>query len=137
MSILCSVALLVVSCSKQKEAIPVEEESRALEQPSGDVVQNLDDYEIPSSRPLDSGEPFRLGYGYDNLSGERHLSCLDQNFTVADRVVSTSDSDFSVLQSKEDLAKKLNIEINAEASGSYGLFRARHLPKPKYSSRLT
>lgn len=77
---------------------------------------------ITSTRPLDSGKSFRLGYGYDRMSGERRRSCLDTlKFEPVGRNVRSTDTTFTLVNSKEDLAKVLNIEVNAEASGSYGL----------------
>lgn len=76
---------------------------------------------VTSTRPLDSGASFRLGYGYDKLSGERRRSCLDKaNYELIGRNVRSTVSSFEIVNTKEDLAKKLNIEVNAEASGSYG-----------------
>lgn len=77
---------------------------------------------ITSTRPLDSGKSFRLGYGYDKMSGERRLTCLDElKFSLVGRNVRSTDTTFTLVNNKEDLAKVLNIEVNAEASGSYGL----------------
>ena len=77
---------------------------------------------ITSTRPLDSGQSFRLGYAYDKMSGERRLSCLDPlKFSPVGRNVRSTDTTFTLVNNKEDLAKVLNIEVNAEASGSYGL----------------
>lgn len=76
---------------------------------------------ITSTRPLDSGKSFRLGYGYDKMSGERRPTCLDgTKFELQGRNIRTTVSDFQLVASKEDLARNLNIEVNAEASGSYG-----------------
>jgi len=76
---------------------------------------------VTSTRPLDNGQSFRLGYGYDNISGQRHSSCLDPTtFTIVGRNLRSTDMHFSIINNKEDLAKELNIKVNAEASGSYG-----------------
>lgn len=76
---------------------------------------------LTSSRPLDSGKSFRLGYGYDKMSGERRTSCLDPTkFELQGRNVRSTESKFELVSNKDDLAKQLNIEVNAEASGSYG-----------------
>ena len=76
---------------------------------------------VTSTRPLDNGDSFRLGYGYDRLSGERRPSCLDKTkIKLVGRNIRTTSSRFVIINTKEDLAKTLNIEVNAEASGSYG-----------------
>lgn len=90
----------------------------ALE-PGGSVTTETP---VSSTRPLDSGTSFRLGYGYDMLSGERSITCLDTSkYSLAARTNRDSDSRVILINSKEDLAKTLNIEVNAEASGSYGM----------------
>ena len=76
---------------------------------------------VTSTRPLDNGQSFRLGYGYDSISGQRHSSCLDPTkFSIVGRNVRSTDMHFSIINNKEDLAKELNIQVNAEASASYG-----------------
>jgi hypothetical protein len=56
------------------------------------------------------------------MSGERRRSCLDNlKFELYGRNVRSTESTFGLVTSKEDLAKSLNIEVNAEASGSYGI----------------
>lgn len=76
---------------------------------------------VTSSRPLDNGKSFRLGYGYDNLSGERRVSCLDPTkYDLMGRNVRTTVTNFEIVNNKEELANQLNIQVNAEASGSYG-----------------
>jgi len=76
---------------------------------------------VTSTRPLDNGQSFRLGYGYDSISGQRHSSCLDPaTFSIVGRNVRSTDMRFSIINNKEDLAKELNIKVNAEASASYG-----------------
>ncbi len=78
---------------------------------------------LTSARPLDSGETFRLGSTYDMLSGERKLSCLDPTkYKLRIVNVHATDSTYSIVSSKEDLARKLDIQVNAEASGSYGAY---------------
>jgi len=98
---------------------PVSKEPGALQNKSHDLDRDANN--IPSSRPLDGGKSFRLGYGYDMLSGERHGSCLDGKFEVIPRSIGSTQSEFSLISTKEELARKLNIELNAEASGSYGV----------------
>ncbi len=79
-----------------------------------------------STRSWDEGQEFRLGDGYDNLSGERRRTCLDTETPgkaiLRGRNLNSMTSDFQVVQSKEDLAKKLNVVVNAEVSGSYGVY---------------
>ena len=76
---------------------------------------------VTSTRPLDNGQSFRMGYGYDDIAGTRHTSCLDPtSYSLVGRNVRTTDMHFSLINSKEDLANELNIQVNAEASASYG-----------------
>ena len=76
---------------------------------------------VTSTRPLDNGQSFRMGYGYDDIAGTRHTSCLDSTtYSLVGRNVRTTDMHFALINSKEDLANELNIQVNAEASASYG-----------------
>lgn len=112
-------ALLIALGSGCKTSKSSEQESRVNE---ADRAAAGASTEIRSARPLDEGQTFRLGQGYDRLSGERRpVSCLDPTkYTIrqyASQVVNTT---FELVETKEELAKQLNIEVNAEASGSYG-----------------
>ncbi|MCX6111131.1 MAG: hypothetical protein NTZ90_16170 [Proteobacteria bacterium] len=76
---------------------------------------------VTSTRPLDNGQSFRMGYGYDDIAGTRHTTCLDPTtFSLVGRNVRATDMHFRMINNKEDLANELNIQVNAEASASYG-----------------
>ncbi len=108
--------LIVTACAKPKD------------QPSSSLLLDggaelTTETGVASTRPLDSGESFKLGYAYDKISGERRPSCLDPSkYKLAVSNVRATNSKTDIVSSKEDLARRLNIEVNAEASGSYGAY---------------
>ena len=93
---------------------------------------------ITSTRPIDSGDSFRMGYGYDRLSGVRTLSCLDPTlYKLAGRNVRATSKRSVLVSSKEDLAKELNIEFNAEASATYQTITASASSKTDIMKKAT
>ncbi len=74
-----------------------------------------------SERPKDASN--WIGDGYDMLSGQRRASCLDMSQTVIrtyplNRAVDT----LYLVGSRSELANKLQLEVNAETSGTYKTF---------------
>ena len=82
-----------------------------------------DDNSFISNRPDDSGELFRLGDGYDALTGERRDFCLDpKEVEVRASNINRAVDRVDIVTTHSELAKKLNLEVNAEASGVFKLF---------------
>jgi len=77
-------------------------------------------YSALAHRPKDGSSTNWVGDGYDTLSGQRRASCLDNTKTVIrtyplNRAVDT----LYMVGSRSELAEKLNLEVSAEASGTY------------------
>ena len=68
----------------------------------------------------DYGSLFWVGDGYDVLTGSRRNSCLDQA-TLAFRKypINQAYDNMDMVFSKEDLARKLSVDVNVEASTVY------------------
>ncbi len=94
--------------------------------------------EIISSRPADDGSSFRIGYGYDRISGKRFLSCLDsEKYQLAGRNLMETESEITIVDSKEHLATVLDMEINVEASLSLGFISGGYSSKTKILREAT
>ena len=97
-----------------------------------------DDTEIISSRPVDDGSSFRIGYGYDRLSGKRFLSCLDsEKYQLIGRNLMATESEMTIVDSKEHLATVLDMEINVECSLILGFISGGYSSKTKILREAT
>ena len=86
---------------------------------SENVADTTKNASTPSAvKPLDFGNMYYLGDGYDALSGQRKASCLDISSVIlrqspVNRTLDTID----IIGSHSDLIHHLNVEMNLEASG--------------------
>jgi hypothetical protein len=70
--------------------------------------------------PVDYAATFWLGDGYDALSGARRASCLDYSqIELRSYPVNQSYDTLELVLNREELSRKLDVELNAEASGAW------------------
>ncbi len=112
-----SVILSWIGCSTRIEAL----DPAGIEPPRD---ESLYQYFSLAQRPKDGSTTTNwVGDGFDTLSGHRRSSCLDKDKTVIrsyplNRAVDT----LYLVGSRSELAEKLNVEVSAEASGTYKTF---------------
>ena len=108
-----AMALLFACCSSTVDSTDPARDAAAGDGGGGS-------FSLLSERPKDGSGSNWIGDGYDNLSGQRRSTCLDMNKTVVrtyplNRAVDT----LYLVGSRSELAKKLQLEVNAEASGVF------------------
>jgi len=113
-------ALPVISVAATPVPAPIVDEL-----PTADVPVTLAPVEGATTiekgpMPIDYGNLYWLGDGYDALSGQRRVSCLDsEQIQYRAYPVHQSYDTLDIVYSVEELASKLNVEFNAEVSGTY------------------
>lgn len=78
------------------------------------------DADKDSPKPIDYASLFWLGDGYDALSGERRATCLDSDkVEFRSYPINQALDTLDLAVNREELSRKLNVEMNAEASGTW------------------
>lgn len=76
--------------------------------------------ELSSPSPVDYAGTFWLGDGYDALSGARRASCLDgAKVELRSYPVNQSYDTLELVLNRDELSRKLDVAMNAEASGAW------------------